>query len=159
MLSKFRSHVRHNLVGYLALFFGAIGAIAVPAANADPQHDSVTGGGTTAFGEQFSINAMSGPLGENPTGQVRLGTFSGDVACLGVHSEVQAGAATIGVPLGGGGAKIIYVLDGGPGEPDALSTANSGDDPAEVCDLFGDPTSLQPIDHGQITVHDATPSP
>jgi hypothetical protein len=152
-----RRIMRMKRFAAIASAIGAIGAVAAPAATADPQHDSVTGAGTTFFGEQFSITAMSGPLGENPSGQVRVGTFSGDVTCVRVHSDFFPGLAVIGVDLPLGGATRIQVVDGGPQGPDQLDRGNTAESGPEICDLFGDPAVIPPIDKGQITVRDALP--
>jgi hypothetical protein len=71
------------LVGVVALALPALAA-------AQPVGDSVTGSGvSSACGGSVTVDAHSGPSGENPTGTVHCGSlFSGPVTCLNVTDNV-----------------------------------------------------------------------
>jgi hypothetical protein len=105
-------------------------AMAVPSASSAqaPTQDSVTS--QPGFPYAVSLDASSGPLGENPTGFVRWHagggtgpTWTGDVSCL----SVSGNTAVIG--FGGGMhtgvdfywvAGLIRVADNGPGLDDTF---------------------------------------
>jgi hypothetical protein len=103
--------MRRLLLTVLAL--GVLGMVMLPAAVAQaPAEDSVTGGGTSGFcGGQFSIDAHSGPSGENPTGQVTCGSFfNGPVTCL----NVQGNVALLTIQTSQFGSVALRVTDNGP---------------------------------------------
>jgi hypothetical protein len=124
--------------------------------------DFVVGSFTTTpptFIIEFTIDAHSGPSGENPTGDVRVdtgdGAAAGRVSCL----NVTGSRATIGVdfadPSIGGG--FFFVEDNDGAGQDAFSAAPTGEPPS-VCPA--DPsTPPAPISDGDITVHDAPARP
>jgi hypothetical protein len=104
--------MRRLLSTILAL--GALGMVIVPGAGAQaPTEDSVTGSGTSSFcGGTFTIDAHSGPSGENPTGQVTCGSFfSGTVNCLNVQGNVAL--LTIATPGQFGGSIALRITDNG----------------------------------------------
>jgi hypothetical protein len=88
--------------------------------------DSVTGSGSAGTGT-FVINAVSGPLGEQPSGTVTydlaIGTLAGTVTCVNVTGNL----ATVGgvvdegsTAASPGSGFIVHVQDGQDGEPDLL---------------------------------------
>jgi hypothetical protein len=116
-------------------------------------------------GVSGTIDAHSGPSGENPTGEVtlstRAGPFTSSVTCL----TVTANRATIGVdfqpllgapPLGGG---FLFVEDNDGADQDAFSNAlTPTGEPPSVCPA-NPSTALSPNLGDDITVHDAVPRP
>jgi hypothetical protein len=139
----------------------ALLGIVVPARSAVAVEDSVVG--TAQVGNPFSgasatIDAHSGPSGENPTGTVNItahaNRLAGPVTCL----NVTGNRATIGIANadrpGEGG--IIYVEDGGPGGTDALDFGAVASPPTSC---LVNPAILPPIISGDIQVTDASPSP
>jgi hypothetical protein len=117
---------------------GVVLALAPHASAQVPTQDSVTAGGLI-LGTGFSVNAQSGPSGENPTGTARLSSPSvvgsrveGPVTCLSVtgNRAVIGFANTLGNPfLGVGG--FIEVTDGTPDTFTATLIASG--EPPTVC--------------------------
>ena len=140
----------------------AFGAPAASAAQAPPG-DSVTGTAATGSGRgyvEFTFDAHSGPLGERPTGTVRLNAFLGDlgalpVTCLGVDGN-RAGVIVKAPENSSGIAGIaISVEDNqvGPDKIDWQSVMTLPSDcpaPSEV---------REPTVSGDVTVSDAPPPP
>jgi hypothetical protein len=123
--------------------------------------DFVVGSFTTmppTFVIRFTIDAHSGPSGENLRGDVTVeadgGSATGRVTCL----NVTGNRATVGVdfadPSIGGG--FFFVEDNDGGGEDAFSAAPTPTgEPPSVCPT--DPsTPPSPISDGGISVHDAT---
>lgn len=140
-------------------------ALAVPrvsSAQAPLAQDSVsfTGGPSQAGSYTvFTVDATSGPSGENPSGQVRFDVFGGafqvggPVTCL----AVSGNAATINIQNQGSGLGIVtvQVLDSAPDTFDAAPLFRS---PTDCSPL--PPSSLGgPLSRGDITVVDAPPLP
>jgi hypothetical protein len=109
----------------------------------------------------LTIDAHSGPSGENPSGEVtastRFGADTGTVTCL----SVAGSRATIGVDFGtpGVGGGFFFVEDNDGAGQDMFSGAGTptGEAPS-ICPAS--PLSpLAPIPSGDITVHDAPAHP
>jgi hypothetical protein len=140
---------------------GAVLAVPTGAAAQAPRQDSVTlTGGPGVANEEvvFTLNATSGPSGENPSGQVRftaLGVFdlSGPVTCL----AVRGNTATINFQdqTGGFGITTVQVVDDQPDSFDAIPTGRA---PSDCSPLpftgFGGPLS-----GADVVVVDAPPLP
>jgi len=150
----------NGLVRTLGAMLAALLALAFLAmpAFAQASQDSVNGSGTAGNGT-FTLNATSGPSGENPAGTVgfnlAIGTLSGNVTCL----NVEGNKATIGgVPTGGSLLPQAsgFVVDVQDGSPDLLRLELLGF-PPPACpapNLFS-PSVVEP--GGGITVVDAVP--
>jgi hypothetical protein len=152
---------------------GALAAVAAsllvlvlaPAAGAshdpsgEPVGEDFVTGSFSAVGFVFTIDAHSGPSGENPTGEVtvstRFGSQTGRVTCLNVASN----RATIGVDLSATGSGFFFVEDNDGASQDRFVGAPSPTgDPPSVCPV--DPLNpLSPILDGDITVHDTPALP
>jgi hypothetical protein len=148
---------------FAAAAIGVGAALALPGVSSaqTPTQDSVvlTGGPAQAGGfTLFTINATSGPSGENPAGQVRfdvLGVLSvgGPVTCL----AVSGNTATMNFQdqIGGFGVSTVQVVDGQPDTFDALGTGRA---PADCSPL--PPTGLGgPLSGGDIVVTEAPALP
>ena len=90
------------------------------AAGADAHGDSVVGGGINALGDQFSVSAHSGPLGEDPTGHVELRTQpTVGARPQTFHGNVKDGCLIVvgnrAVAVGRLPQEQQYVVPGGPG--------------------------------------------
>jgi hypothetical protein len=138
-------------------------ALASTAVAQVPTGDSVTGsgGGDTGsiFRFSFTIDAHSGPSGENPTGTasfspILFGTFQGQITCL----AVDGNGATLNFP----------VLDPASGPhvfTFTVTDSPAGDQIAHQVDVRGatDCTPLgsggEPLVFGDIVVVDAQPLP
>jgi hypothetical protein len=112
-----------------------------------------------APGAFLTIDAHSGPSGENPRGEVRavsrLGAETGRVTCL----SVTVNRATVGVafPTVGGGFFFVEDNDGGGEDRFTGAGTPTGEAPS-VCPT-NPPRPLDPILNGDITVHDAPALP
>jgi hypothetical protein len=148
-------------LGTLAVVL-AFGAPAVSAAQA-PRGDSVTGTAATGAGRgyvEFTFDAHSGPLGERPTGTVRLNAFVGDLGalpltCLGVDGNrasmiVKAPENTSNVA---GLAISVEDNQAGPDKIDWRTLMTLPSDCPAASEVF-DPTVS-----GNVTVSDAPPPP
>ncbi|WP_138418710.1 hypothetical protein [Sinomonas gamaensis] len=124
-----------------------------------PTQDSVTGSGTANNGSaSFSINAVSGPSGQNPSGTVYIttgiGTLNGSVTCL----DVSGSQAAIGVLADStttaeapGSAFLVTVQDNAvSGTPDLIRVQTN----TYSCDLI-DLTFASRVSSGDIAVVDA----
>jgi hypothetical protein len=113
------------------------------------------------FSNQFALfvaDVHSDPTGGNPVGEVtanqgpRLGSETAHVACL----RVNGNRATIGVQFPSAGDGFFFFEDNPTGQdrfkPAALAAGQS------VTDCPMGPATLDPM-NGNISVHDATPSP
>jgi hypothetical protein len=152
---------RRMLFAVAAIGIGA--ALALPGVSGAqaPTEDSVNLTGGPAQAGEFSvitIDATSGPSGENPTGQVRFDVFGflnvgGPVACL----AVSGNTATINIQdqIGGFGVVTVQVVDG---QPDTFDAIPAGRAPTDCSPL--PPTGLGgPLSGGDIVVVDAPPLP
>ena len=89
------------------------------AAAAAAQQDSVIGSGENDE-QPFSINAVSGPSGENASGsysqQLRIGDITGDITCLLVvgTQAVAGGTVTGGDVVPPGSGFFLHVEDRAP---------------------------------------------
>jgi hypothetical protein len=92
-------------VGTVALVLPAVGA-------AQAVGDSVTGSGVSSgCGGTVTVDAHSGPSGENPTGTMQCGSlFSGPVTCLNVTDNV----ALLNVQDALFGSVGVRITDNGP---------------------------------------------
>jgi hypothetical protein len=135
--------------------------------------DSAVGGATIlAQFRGVAFDAHSGPNGENPHGQASAAvrstySVSGHVTCL----RVAGNRATIGFAVDDGftifenRGHLIFVEDNGsPGAGQDLANDRPVSDPPTVCPPTTDedlvpfpfiPIRPQPIQSGEITVHDA----
>jgi hypothetical protein len=121
------------------------------------------GGVFPCFRTSFSIDAHSGPSGENPSGTVvaAMEEQQGGVSEL-LETRVTCLAAsgnraTIGIDATGDGVGDVLLFvedDGGLGQDRLAYTLNFG---GSVC-TTSPPTSL-PLADGDVTVHDAVPLP
>jgi hypothetical protein len=144
----------------LALVVGA--AFAFPAASfaQAPRQDSVSLSGIATAGAftVSTLGATSGPIGENPSGQVAFTVFGalavgGPVTCL----AVDGNSATLNFQdqQGGFGITTVQVTDN---QPDTFDAAPIGRAPADCSPL--PPTGLDaPVSGGDITVIDVPPLP
>jgi hypothetical protein len=132
---------------------------ATPVAAQAPTRDSVTGTATSFAGPgvlvTYTLDASSGPTGEDPAGSVRIDLFGpvdNPVTCL----DVQGNRAIVGiaVPSDPPGGLWIFVTDTGDVGPDTIGAVGTAT-PPDVC-------SEQPHSEaeagGNIVVVDAQPS-
>jgi hypothetical protein len=125
--------------------------------------DSVSLTGGVAHVGAFSIetlNASSGPSGENPTGNVSFNVvgllfpIDGPVTCLAVNGN----SATINAQDQDFGVITVQVVDSQPDTFDSAPTGLSGRAPTDCSPL--PPTGAGgPVSGGDITVVDAQPPP
>jgi hypothetical protein len=144
------------------LVAGLVWALPSAASAQVPRQDSVSLSGT-AITTNFTVNAlnaMSGPSGENPSGQAAFLVFgsisiSGPVTCLAVNGNT----ATLNVQDAGFGVVTVQVTDN---QPDTFVAAPTGITEGRLptdCSPLA-PTSLNgPVSGGDITVVDAPPLP
>jgi hypothetical protein len=148
----------------------------VQAAELDPDNDYVTGTGTF-YGNCLSVtvDAESGPSGENPSGtwygftQPAEATgecseygfpWTGSVQCLHVVGNYATVVAESGIPIDQGGGTLSHVVfgitDQGPGE-DSISSLHFGsrEEVLAMCSEIRDPS--YPTESGDFIVHDAIP--
>ena len=159
--------IRRKLIVTAAVVAGALALPGVSGAQPPPPsaQDSVVltaPGASPVAGEfiLFTINATSGPSGENPTGQVSFWVFGGvlqiggPVTCLAVNGNT----ATINIRDQGslsGAIVTIQVVDDQPDTFDAIPNVRAPTDcsPLPPSGLGG------PLSTGDITVVDAPPLP
>ena len=141
-----------------------VGATCVPPATSfaqAPGQDSVSlspGGATAGVFLVSTLNATSGPSGENPTGQVAFTAFgslslAGPVTCL----AVSGNTATLNFQdqVSGFGITTVQVTDNQPDTFDAIPTGRAATDCSPLAPTgFGGPVS-----QGDITVVEAPPLP
>jgi hypothetical protein len=116
-----------------------------------PPEDSVIGTGGVMSGNQalglLTLNAHSGPQGQNPhgsaTGTTKYGSeFGGPVTCL----RVQGARAVIGT------ASFVFFIEDKGSAGNTYDQAAAGGDPS-VCPTF--PTTPAPDTTGGMVVHDS----
>ena len=152
--------MRHYLFWLSAIAVAAATALTVPtAARAQaPAGDSVTGTGTAAFFGPFTIDAHSGPSGENPTGRASFDTeevsFEGPVSCLRVSGNV----GRFNVSLGRITVWFEVTDNAGSGLPDTIAGSVTLSDPAD-CSPLTMPARTGAVLTGDIMVVDAPPLP
>jgi hypothetical protein len=147
------------------LVAGMFCCIPAVAAAQTPNQDFVVGTagfGDPQFGVTASIDAHSGPIGENATGTATFGArqtfFGGPVTCL----NVTGNRAVIGGDsafVGPAGYLFVVVDDSATGVPDLFGLLFPP--PAEApttCPSDLD-VPLQPASSGDLIVHDAQPFP
>lgn len=144
----------------------ALASAATPVAAQAPTRDSVTGtAGATIPGLIFvnwTVDASSGPLGEDPTGTVQSDVFgAGPVSCLRVESNRAVVGAFSPTFLGG---FLIEVVDTSPlPAQDLIAIVPTHAPPPSICPRPGDLSPSQPpytvISTGNLTVVDAHPFP
>lgn len=170
------------LVASLALSGVASATHAATNTDGSQQRDFAAGSGKlahpfAAFSE-VSLGASSGPSGENPQGFINLRNADfgppydgkGNVACLAVEGNVAVSVAEFedDSPFPGYPNALIIVEDnGGPGGtiPDRVWATGMAYDPEQItledtCNLYIQVAQflpLEPIESGNLTVHDATP--
>jgi hypothetical protein len=132
-----------------------------------PTQDSVTFTGGPASAGQFyvlTLDATSGPSGENPSGQADfffdnetpggVSHLQGPVTCL----AVQGSSATINILSQADYAGVIFTVEVVDGQPDIFDLAAVLRDPTDCS-----PASLNslaaPLNRGDINVVDAQPPP
>jgi hypothetical protein len=144
------------LVAISVLISAALGA--GPAQAQAPAGDSVTGSGTAAFFGAFTIDAHSGPSGENPSGQASFDTeevlIDGPVSCLRVSGNV----ARFNVSLGRITAFFEVTDNAGLGIPDTIAASIALGEPTNCAPLTS-PARTGAVLSGDIVVVDAPPLP
>jgi hypothetical protein len=150
-------------VAVVALALGL--AVSSSAAAEAPAGDSVTGVASAGAGRQdteFTFDAHSGPLGENPTGTVSFKSLFGnagplEVACLSVSGKRASMVAVAPPNTSGVAGLLISVEDSGPGpggeKLDWRTVSSLPPDCPVPAQVFADTTS------GDIVVTDAPPPP
>ncbi len=143
----------------LACLAIAMACSAAPAAAQAPTRDSVTGTATSFAGPgvlvTYTLDASSGPTGEDPAGSVRIDLFGpvdNPVTCL----DVQGNRAIVGiaVPSDPPGGLLIFVTDTGDVGPDTIGAVGTAS-PPEVC---SEEPHSEAEAGGNIVVVDAQPS-
>jgi hypothetical protein len=138
----------------------ACACLALPS-TAAAQQDSVIGSGE-ADARPFSVNAVSGPAGENATGSLSfvlgIGDLTGDVTCLNVSGSqaVVGGPVTGGTAAPAGSGYFFHVDDRAP-MSDLVRLEILGSPPS-AC---GPPSFISPtlVTVGDIVVTDAPAPP
>jgi hypothetical protein len=138
----------------------ACACLALPS-TAAAQQDSVIGSGEVD-GQPFSVNAVSGPAGENATGSfsvvLGIGDLIGDVTCLNVSGSqaVLGGPVTGGTAVPAGSGYFFHVDDRAP-MSDLVRLELLGSPPS-AC---GSPLLISPalVTVGDIVVTDAPAPP
>ena len=144
----------------------ALACAATPVAAQAPTRDSVTGTASAAIPVDsfsvfinFTFNASSGPLGEDPTGTVTTDAFGvGTVTCLSVEKNRAVMGTT--TPVSGGTVNLlIFVVDVNPPFPaqDIIGVVLTDSSPV-VCPTPGGHEDIT-IFTGDISVVDAQPLP
>jgi hypothetical protein len=145
----------------------ACACLALPS-TAAAQQDSVIGSGELpsaadpSIGLPFSVNAVSGPAGENATGSVAfvlaIGDITGDVTCLNVSGSqaVGGGPVTGGSAVPAGSGYFFHVDDQAP-MADLVRLELIGSPPSSC----GSPFLIFPtrVTAGDIVVTDAPAPP
>jgi hypothetical protein len=117
----------------------------------------------------FSVDAKSGPSGENPRGTMRYvvgggfdpvtHTFTGIVTCLAVHgtrAAVGAVGQTNDYPPGTDRPTTMFVLiEDGRTAADSWTNVSAGSTPTDCGAAFGEPGQLDPMH--EFVVNDAQP--
>src|SRR5215210_5226149 len=152
-------------IALTVLLAAAVGSLSAASAAAQaPAGDAVVGTaqfGDPVFGPGATLDAHSGPQGENPNGNVRISARSnaagGPVTCL----TVVGNRATIGFDNAGfsGGGGFVFVEDNG--------TPGAGVDRLDFTLIASPPTAcpidppfpLGAINSGDLTVTDAQAQP
>jgi hypothetical protein len=138
----------------------ACACLALPS-TAAAQQDSVIGSGEVDA-QPFSVNAVSGPAGENATGSISfvlgIGDLIGDVTCLNVSGSqaVLGGPVTGGTAVPAGSGYFFHVDDRAP-MSDLVRLELLGSPPS-AC---GSPLFISPalVTVGDIVVTDAPAPP
>lgn len=164
-----------------ALLFGLVlyapSASAIQSDNPNPSMDFMVGAGefgAAITGERFSVGAIAGPLGEDPRGHLRVTfpdpTFDVDtpVECLVVVDNLAAAGSEVLENAGGAVQRLVLLVEdnGKAGDPlpdRALPVRLSitvENPPAQAfCTAaLGLIAGAEPIDHGNVTVHDGQPT-
>jgi hypothetical protein len=144
----------------LAVVVGMAFALPGVAGAQTPSHDSVTltgGPGQANFFSAITVNAISGPSGENPSGRVSftaLGrvNIGGPVTCL----AVRGNSATINIQDPTFGIFTVQVVDNQPDSFDAQLVVGRA---ATDCSPVSPTTVGGPVSIGDIVVVDAPPLP
>jgi hypothetical protein len=157
----------------------AVAALAVlalaPSSASAKEGDSLVGHGSTLIGQEITIAAHSGPLGENPQGQMQVlftapveRRVSANVTCLATMAFPVFGDVAVATAVGEitkvSGAPLtqdflaVNVTDSGqPGGTGdfALATAFDGP-PSSTCEAA---SAERPVLKGNFKVDDAQPAP
>jgi hypothetical protein len=139
----------------------ACACLALPS-TAAAQQDSVIGSGELEGAQPFSVNAVSGPAGENATGSfsvvLGIGDLIGDVTCLNVSGSqaVVGGPVTGGTAVPAGFGYFFHVDDRAP-MSDLVRLELLGSPPSGC----GSPLFISPalVTVGDIVVTDAPAPP
>ena len=141
----------------VACCIGLMAALAPAVAAQTPSEDSVAGAGVLNTGVTVTIDARSGPSGENPRGTIAgvadLFRFSGVVACL----HVDGNTAIVGANTDQGPA-VFRFTDGSPDTTSVVVLTR----PVELGDCLAPFTGPSPgasFISGGIVVTDAHPLP
>ena len=138
-------------------------ALASTAVAQVPTGDSVTGSGGGGIGMigrfSFTIDAHSGPSGENPTGTasfspIQFGTFQGQITCLAVDGNGATLNFLVLDPFSGLHVFTFTVTDSPAGDQIAHQF-----DVRATTDCTPLAFSAEPLAFGGIAVHDAKPFP
>jgi hypothetical protein len=154
--------IKTKLVVSAAALMGAALALPGVASAQAPTQDSVVltpPGATPIAGEHvlFTINATSGPSGENPTGQLAFMVFGaldihGPVTCL----AVRGNTATINIRDEGSLSGFIITVQVVDGQPDTFDSGAASRAPTDCSPL--PPLGIGgALSDGDITVVDAQP--
>jgi hypothetical protein len=114
----------------------------------------------------WELHATSGPNGENPSGLVRFSNgpanFGGPVTCLNVSGDTAtitfvSDPSIISFPPINAGVEndAVTVTDG---QPDTFAPTAQSNMPIECPPPPPDPSRLEPLSNGNITVVDAPPT-
>ena len=144
----------------LAVVVGMAFALPGVAGAQTPSHDSVTltgGPGQANFFSAITVNAISGPSGENPSGRVSftaLGrvNIGGPVTCL----AVRGNSATINIQDPTFGIFTVQVVDNQPDSFDAQLVVGRA---ATDCSPVSPTTVGGPMSLGDVVVVNAPPRP
>ena len=146
---------------WLGALLTVAGMLVAPAGaeGQSPVGDAVIGQGVASFFGPFTIDAHSGPSGENPTGTASFDTdeaaISGTVNCLAIHGNVAR------FNLGGPRFVVFFeVTDNAElGMPDTIASSAGFGGGANDCSPLVAPARTGVVLSGDISVVDAPPQP
>jgi hypothetical protein len=158
--SRHLGHRAEVIPAVVLVVLAARACLALPS-TAAAQQDSVIGSGEFN-GQPFSVNAVSGPAGENATGSFSIvtpiGDLTGTVTCLTASGSqaVVGGPVTGGTAAPAGSGYFFHVADRAP-EADLIRLELLGSPPSSC----GSPSLTSPtlVTAGDIVVTDAPAPP
>ncbi|HLL38596.1 MAG TPA: hypothetical protein VK357_02905 [Rubrobacteraceae bacterium] len=134
--------------------------------SAGPPKDFAVGGGKHLFTIKFSFSAHSGPLGEDPKGQIQLDfgdrKIKAEVICVIVAGN-EAFITGFSDELPGNGIVVTHAVDNGePSDPQPDLLRNSFEpfifESPERPGCFRPVLEPVPVTEGNIVVHDGQPN-